>query len=160
MLDWFQDEELMKYYTNLKRKIDKEELLRSIKEGEESKSSYTFGIFYKENNKCIGTVKLGPINHVHKISDLVVLLGNKNYHGKGLASESIALGNKIAFDKFDIRKLFGGMYKSNISSIKAYTKAGWVIEGNLKGHYLENGQPIDRILVGCFNPKYFFNEEK
>jgi hypothetical protein len=47
------------------------------------------------------------------------------------------------------------MYETNISSIKSYTKAGWVIEGRLSGHYLVDGNQIDRILVGCFNPKYF-----
>ena len=157
-MTWFSDDELMKYYTNSKTKITKESLLKSIEEGEKTGSSYTFGIFFKENNECIGTIKLGPINIIHKISDLVVLIGNKKYHGRGLAVEAIKLGNEIAFNYYDIRKLYGGMYESNISSIKAYTRAGWVIEGKLKGHYLENGLPMDRIEVGCFNPKYFKNE--
>ena len=156
---WFEDDELMKYYTNSKSKITKESLLKSIQEGERDNNSFTYGVFYKENNVCIGTIKLGPINHIHKISDLVVLLGNKEYHGKGLAVEAIQLGNKLAFESYDIRKLYGGMYENNISSIKAYTRAGWVIEGTLKGHYLENGAPIDRIEVGCFNPKYFSKNE-
>ena len=156
---WFADDELMKYYTNSKNKITKETLLKSIQEGESTGNSFTYGIFYKENNECIGTIKLGPINHNHKISDLVVLLGNKKYHGKGLAVEAIQLGNTLAFEFYDIRKLYGGMYENNVSSIKAYTRAGWVIEGTLKGHYLENGKPLDRIEVGCFNSKYFPNHE-
>lgn len=156
---WFEDDELMKYYTNSKNKITKDILCKSIEDGKNAGNSFTYGIFFKENNECIGTIKLGPINHVHKISDLVVLLGNKKYHGKGLAVEAIKLGNQLAFEFYDLRKLFGGMYENNISSIKAYTKAGWVIEGKLKGHYLENGKPIDRIEVGCFNPKYFPNNE-
>jgi ribosomal-protein-alanine N-acetyltransferase len=159
VMEWFADSELMKYYTNSKNKITKDILLQSIKDGEATGNSFTYGIFYKESNECIGTIKLGPINHNHKISDLVVLLGNKNYHGKGLAVEAIQLGNTLAFDFYDLRKLFGGMYENNLSSIKAYTKAGWVIEGTLKGHYLENGKPLDRIEVGCFNPKYFTNHE-
>lgn len=158
ILSWFNNEELMKYYTNSKNKITKESLVRSIEDGEINNNNYTYGIYYKENSECIGLIKLGPINHNHKISDLVVLIGNTNYHGKGLAVESIILGNKLAFEIYDIRKLFGGMYENNIASIKAYTKAGWIIEGKLKGHYLENGQSLDRILVGCFNPKYFPNE--
>ena len=159
-MTWFQDDSLMKYYTNTKNVITKESLLQSINKGELEGNTFTFGIFYKENNECIGTIKLGPINFIHKISDLVVLLGNKNYHGRGLAVEAIKLGNDLAFQFYDIRKLFGGMYETNISSIKAYTRAGWIIEGALKGHYLEDGKAIDRIVVGCFNPKYFPVEEK
>ena len=154
-MTWFSDDDLMKYYTNSKNAITRESLMKSIHDGEQAGNSFTYGIFYKENNDCIGTIKLGPINHVHKISDLVVLIGNKAYHGRGLAVEAIKLGNALAFEFYDLRKLFGGMYENNTSSIKAYTRAGWVIEGRLKGHYLENGKPLDRIEVGCFNPKYF-----
>ena len=31
----------------------------------------------------------------------------------------------------------------------------WVVEGTLKGHYLVDGKPMDRILVACFNKRYF-----
>ncbi|MFZ5555041.1 MAG: GNAT family N-acetyltransferase [Bacteroidota bacterium] len=154
-LSWFQDDDLMKYYTNSRQKITREKILENITEGENSGTSYTYGIFYKENDIIIGTLKLGPITKAHKISDLVILIGDKDYHGKGLAVEAIRLGNRLAFEEYDIRKLYGGMYESNISSIKAYTNAGWIIEGKLKGHYWNNEKNEDRILVGCFNPNYF-----
>ncbi len=155
VLDWFENSDLMKYYTNSKRKITKLDLEKSIKQGELNENNYTYGIYTLEKNVLIGTIKLGPINLAHKISDLVVLLGDTDYHGKGYSVEAIELGNKLAFEVYDIRKLFGGMYESNIASIKAYTRAGWVIEGRLKGHYLEGEMALDRVLVGCFNPKYF-----
>ena len=154
-ISFFEDDELMKYYTNSKKIITKEDILNNIQEGEKSGTSYTYGVFYKENNKIIGTLKLGPITLAHKISDLVILIGDKDYHGKGLAIEAIKLGNRLAFDHYDLRKLYGGMYESNEASIKAYTRADWVIEGRLKGHYWNNNKNEDRILVGCFNPKYF-----
>jgi RimJ/RimL family protein N-acetyltransferase len=47
------------------------------------------------------------------------------------------------------------MYENNISSIKCYTRAGWYIEGRLKGYYLVDGKSMDRVLVSCLNPKYF-----
>ena len=88
-------------------------------------------------------------------SDLVALIGDRDYLGLGLAKEAIALGNVMAFEQHDIRKLYGGMFAAHIASIKAYTAAGWVIEGSLKGQYLVEGKPMDRVLVACFNPKYF-----
>ena len=154
-MSWFSDENLMKYYTNSKKEITKENIVNHILEGEYNKTSYTYGIYEILSDKCIGTIKIGPINNAHKISDLVALIGDKNYHNRGMATEAIKLGNEIAFNIHGIRKLFGGMYENNIASIKAYVNAGWIIEGKLRGHYFENGIPIDRILVGCFNPKYF-----
>lgn len=159
VMKWFNDIELMKYYTNSSNKITKEILLKSIEEGTTNNTVITYGIFLNESEQLIGTIKLGPINHIHKTSDLVALIGDRNFLGKGLAVDAIKLGNQLAFEGFDIRKLYGGMYISNVPSIKAYTRAGWLIEGRLKGFYFVGGKNEDRILVGCFNPKYFSNEE-
>jgi [ribosomal protein S5]-alanine N-acetyltransferase len=159
VMSWFKDEELMRFYTSSKKEITKNDLIASIEAGRKDENLITFGLFTKENNRLIGTLKLGPVHKIHKTSDLVILIGDRNYLGKGLAVEAIQLGNKVAFEKFDIRRLQGGMYVSNIPSIKAYTRAGWIIEGRLKGYYQVDGHNEDRILVSCLNPKYFTKEE-
>ncbi|SHF90353.1 Protein N-acetyltransferase, RimJ/RimL family [Salegentibacter echinorum] len=159
VMEWFRDEELMEFYTTSKKTITKDSLLKSIEEGERKGNLITYGIFTRELNALIGTIKLGPINFAHRISDLVILIGDRNYLGKGLAVEAIEVGNQLAFEEFDIRKLYGGMYESNIASIKAYTRAGWLIEGRLKGFYHKDGANEDRILVSYFNPKYFSKDE-
>lgn len=159
VLSWFNDKDLMKFYTNSKIQITREILLTSIENGERNGNQFTYGIYHIEDQKLIGTIKLGPINFNHKTSDLVALIGDRNYLGKGLSVEAIKLGNKLAFQEFDIRKLYGGMYESNIPSIKAYRRAGWIVEGRLKGQFLVEKNSEDRILVGCFNPMYFSSNE-
>lgn len=159
VMSWFRDEDLMRYYTNSKQTITREKILQHIADGEASGTSYTYGIYDTATNKPIGTIKLGPINTTHKISDLVVLIGDRSYHGKGLAIQAIQLGNALAFEHYGLRKLFGGMFASNIQSIKAYLRAGWVVEGIRKAHYLNNGVAEDRIEVACFNPALFTSEE-
>lgn len=159
VISWFSDEQLMKYYTNSQKAISKDSLLASIEQGKKEGNIFTYGIYDIQQNLLIGTLKLGPINKTHKISDLATLIGNRSFLGKGLAPEAIKLGNQLAFSVFDLRKLYGGMYASNIASIKAYTRAEWLIEGRLKGFYQVDGHNEDRILVGCFNPKYFSESE-
>jgi ribosomal-protein-alanine N-acetyltransferase len=160
LLSWFEDPELMKFYTSSKNKITKEKLMDSIRQGKENGTTFTYLLMNKVNNKSIGTLKLGPINLAHRTADLVALIGDRSsVEGRGVGTEAIALGNAIAFSEYDIRKLYGGMYASNIASIKAYTRAGWVVEGILKGQYLVEGKNEDRVLVGCFNPEYFSESE-
>lgn len=158
VMDWFNDAQLMKYYTNSRKQITKDSLLSSIEDGEKKGNQFTFGIYHKDNDVLIGTLKLGPINFIHKTSDLVALIGDRNYLGKGLAPQAILMGNKLAFEYFDIRKLYGGMYESNVPSIKAYLRAGWLVEARLKGQYLVDGISEDRIEVACFNPNYFSDD--
>jgi RimJ/RimL family protein N-acetyltransferase len=68
------------------------------------------------------------------------------------------MGGEVAFREYGFRKLSGGIADGNVGSLKAYTRAGWVVEGRLKGHHLINGEPRDRILVSCFNPAFFPKE--
>lgn len=156
VMEWFKDKELMEFYTNSDKTISEDSLVKSIKE---KANVITFGIFTNDKSTLIGTIKLGPINFTHRISDLVILIGNRNYLGRGLAVESLKLGNELAFEEYDIRKLYGGMFESHIASIKAYTRADWLIEGKLKGFYFKDDKNEDRILVSCFNPEYFSQSE-
>jgi len=79
-------------------------------------------------NKLTCAIKLGIVNWVHKISNMIVFIVDKDYLGKGLAVDAIIKGNEKAFNKHNLRKLYGSMYKDNIASVKVYLKTGWVIE--------------------------------
>lgn len=155
MLAWHQNGESMQFYTGSGRLFGRADIERHIRTGLEAKSYFIYGIHMSDTGLRIGTVKIGPIDWKNRIADLVALIGDRAFLAKGLAAEAIRLAGNVAFEHYDMRKLFGGMHESNASSIKAYTRAGWVIEGRLKGHYLNDGRPEDRVLVGCFNPKYF-----
>ena len=76
----------------------------------------------------MSAIKPRIVNWVHKISNMIVFIGDKDYLGKGLAVDAINEGNEKAFNEYNLRKLYGGMYKDNIASVKAYFKTGWVIE--------------------------------
>ena len=143
------------YFSSTKRKFLREDLIHELEEGIKAGNLFHYGIYHIIDDKLIGVIKLGVINLIHKSSDMVVLIGDRDYLGKGIAVDAIKLGNQIAFEKHKLRKLFGGMYKQNIASVKTYLKANWIIEGVLKDHYLEQDKEQDRILVACFNPNIY-----
>lgn len=155
-VSWFSEsDQHLDYYTGTGRKFNRETLLKDLRDGRESGRTFFYAVVDKATGLVIGNIKIGPIDPIHRISDLVVLIGDRAFLGKGLAKEAIELGNAIAFETHDIRKLFGGMFAAHVASVKAYLGAGWVVEGTLKGHYFVNGEPMDRILVACFNKRYF-----
>lgn len=156
-VSWYQNEDgHLDFFTGSRRSFSRDDLLVWI--GDSKEQNTHLYLISNDAGDRIGTIKIGPIDLVNKTSDLVCLIGNRDFLGRGLAKEAIALGNQIAFDKLDIRRLHGGMYESNIASIKAYTRAGWVIEGRFKGYYWVDGKPVDRVCVACFNPNYFPEE--
>ncbi len=154
-LTWFRDDAVTSFLEVQGNALTIEMVQEYIDFGKTSGSYAMYAICLRDGEKHIGNLKVGPINHKHKIADLVCVIGDKSYWGKGLASEAIALGNTIAFENYDIRKLHGQIYADNIGSVKAYCKAGWIIEGVIEGRYLKDGHAMDQILVSCHNPKYF-----
>ncbi len=153
-VSWHKSEHAV-FYTASRRVFTKEDLLSEFKRGKEHNNIYHYGIFHKKDEKLIGVLKLGVINWHDKTSDMIVFIGDKEYLGKGYAEEAIKLGNNIAFSEHNLRKLFGGMFKDNIGSVKAYLKTGWIIEGILKNQYIHDEKEQDRILVACFNPQIY-----
>ena len=153
-VSWHQSEHTV-FYTASRRKFTKEDLLAEYRRGKELNNIYHYGIFMKKDDSLIGVLKLGVINWHDKTSDMIVFIGDKDYLGKGLAEQAINEGNKLAFNKHKLRKLYGGMFKGNVGSVKAYLKADWVIEGILKNQYVHEEAEQDRILVACFNPSLY-----
>lgn len=152
---WYDNEDgHLNYYTTSGRSFSKEWLIDEL-ENSKNNFKHFYAVLDAGKDIVIGNVRIGPIHEKHKTSDLVAFIGDRDYLGKRLSPVIIKQANQIAFDRYDIRKLAGGMIESHIGSIKAYVRAGWIIEGILKQHHIINGQPQDFIQVACFNPKYF-----
>jgi ribosomal-protein-alanine N-acetyltransferase len=149
---WF-DSDHTQFYTRGGRRIALEELRNSIQHGLETGDSFTYGILEEAPQKIIGTVKLGPIDRTHGLADLAVLIGDKDYLGRGLASQLIYEASNLAFVKHSVRKLHSGILEHNVPSIKAYTRAGWIVEGILSKHYNNNGTWQDWLMISKFNPQ-------
>ncbi len=158
VVEWHQEDHAKRYSAS-GRKFTSKSLQDEYFRGLENKTMYQYMIHHIKDKKNIGIIKIGPIDHFHNKSDLIVFIGNKLYLKMGLASEAIQLANRIAFDELDIRKVHGPIFKSNIGAIKSYLKADWFIEAVLKGHYLVDNKSEDAILVACYNPKYFNKDQ-
>lgn len=152
-IDWFQDEAVTEFLDS--RSLSKESVIDYIKNGAAQRLHFMYGIFDRDTQRHVGNIKIGPIQWNHLISDLVCVIGAREFWGKGLAKEAIKIGNRVAFDVYGMRKVSGGIASGNVGSIKAYTGADWVVEAVMKGHHLINGSPQDRVVVSCFNPKFF-----
>jgi ribosomal-protein-alanine N-acetyltransferase len=158
-LSWFRNNEVTSFLEVDGHSLTQKMVTDYIDEGKKNGSYFMYAICLEENNLHIGNLKVGPINYKHRVADLVCVIGDRSQWGKGLATDAIAQGNELAFETYDIRKLHGQIYADNIGSVKAYCKAGWIIEGVIEGRYLTESGPMDQILVSCNNPKYLHSEQ-
>jgi ribosomal-protein-alanine N-acetyltransferase len=150
---WYESEHTQ-YYTRSGRKMSVLELKQSIAIGSERGNLFTLAIVDTISKNAIGTAKIGPIDPIHGLADFAIFIGERNFLGKGLSAALIEEGCDIAFSRYGVRKLHSGILERNVPSIKAYVKAGWIVEGVLHKHYKNGGIFQDWIMISKFNPEY------
>lgn len=113
----------------------------------------------KKNDLHIGNIKIGPINWYHRRADISLFIGNKDYWGKGIATQAIQLMSQFGFNTLNLNKLMAGAYKHNFGSIKAFQKCGYLIEGEVEDYVLVNNQGVALIQLGITAKQFSVQSE-
>ncbi|MFA6551004.1 MAG: GNAT family N-acetyltransferase [Patescibacteria group bacterium] len=103
------------------------------------------GIFDKKNDLHIGTIKLEPINWRKQEAKLGLVIGNKNYWGKGIGTEATKLMVGHAFKKMGLKKIKLSVHLENKPAIGVYEKAGFKVDA-IKKSAEQAGRLFDRLM--------------
>jgi len=142
---WINDPKVNKFLGTKKATIN--ELKKYIKEKKENKNCLFLGIFTKTSNKHIGNIKLEPIDFKNKKAILGILIGDKNYWGRGICTETAKLVVNYAFKNLNLKRVELGVISENKAAIQCYLKAGLKIDRTgpkIKG---DNGRYYKTIFM-------------
>ncbi len=151
-VSWMNDYEVVKY-TESRFCPQSKETIRQFVINVSDANNFLFGIFSKQSDIHIGNIKLGSINWIHRYGDIGIIIGDKQYWGQGIATETIALIVDYAFNQLNLHKLIAGAYEYNVGSIKAFKKNGFNEEFVEKEKYFFEGKYINCIHLGRFNDR-------
>ena len=155
-MNWLNDPEINQYLESRYSSHSIDDIRKFIS-SVSTENNAILGMFDLKNNTHIGNIKLGPINTKHQRADIGLLIGNKSYWGKGIATEAIALVTTFAFDELKLAKVTAGCYANNIGSQKSFFKNGFIIEGVQKNHFFYQGKFVDGIMLGKLNESFKLN---
>tara|TARA_B100002019_G_scaffold126528_1_gene108984 strand:- start:11047 stop:11601 length:555 start_codon:yes stop_codon:yes gene_type:complete len=116
-----------------------------IKENINDENTIFYAI-HSIDNLHIGNIKL-DINPIHLRGDIGFIIGNSDYHGKGIATSAISLLCSYAF-KIGLQKVTAGAYENNIGSSRALQKCGFIQEGYLSDQVIFNNKRIGTYIYG------------
>jgi [ribosomal protein S5]-alanine N-acetyltransferase len=151
-LSWLNDDQVMKGILSSGYNLEK--LKSYVIEKINSRHTHFFAIITKSSNLHIGNIKLDFHDSKSNLSELGVLIGNKDYWGKGIAKEACSLVLDYGFKKLNLRKIFLAVFESNIHAIKLYESLGFKTEGKLKKHVCVQGVLYDKYFMGIFSKDY------
>jgi len=156
--NWLNDAEVNKYLET--RKANIKDLKNYIKAKNKRKDILFLGIFYKKNGEHIGNIKLEPVDLKNKKATLGLLIGNKNYWGKGIGTEATKLLINYAFDYLNINEINLGVIIENKAAIKVYKKTGFKIVKVEKKAIKHDNKRYDKIIMSIKNMAKKFNKSQ
>ena len=103
----------------------------------------------------VGVIGLLEIDSKNKKAEFYILIGEKSYKGKGIATQASKLILEYAFDFLNLNKIYLYTETSNIPAQKLFEKVGFVQEGKLKDDLFYNGKFVDRFIYSISRATYF-----
>ncbi|MDP8298560.1 MAG: GNAT family protein [Candidatus Tantalella remota] len=126
---------------------------------DKSENIAAFAIIAKAEEKHIGNISLGNISWKNNSGEISILIGDKNYWGKGVGLEAYEMIIAYAFGVLGLYRLYSGMTVRNKAMIKVAEKAGMVYEGISKATLFKNGKYVDIVRYAIVKSNHE-NEQK
>lgn len=87
----------------------------------------------------IGTIQLTNIHPINRSAEYSIMVGNKNYWGKGVGLEATRQILSHGFNDLNLNRIYLTVLFENIRAIKLYIKAGFIEEGREREAIFKNG---------------------
>lgn len=166
-LRWANDSEVTHYMVLGLKPTNREMMEEEYQKMEEEyqkmikdKNQINLAIVDKKTDKHIGNIGLYSINWVPRSAEIRIIIGEKDYWGKGIGPEAIRLMMEYAFEKLNLERLCLGVTDKNERAYNAYLKAGFVKEGFLRKTWFRNNEYYNDIRMGILKEEYLKLKEK
>jgi len=116
-------------------------------EGEQMPRSFVIEVDSKGKWLPVGTAEFYSERPSHKTVEFGFLIGDKNWWGKGIGTETAKRITKYGFEELGFHRIGAVSAAYNVRSMNALQKAGFQIEGIRKSYVLRDGQYHDQTLM-------------
>jgi RimJ/RimL family protein N-acetyltransferase len=91
-----------------------------------------FAIETNVDAKHVGNIWLWDVEPRHRKAELRIVIGDQTHLGHGAGSEAISLLCKYAFTSLNLHKVYAYVLGINPRALRAFEKAGFLVEGTLR----------------------------
>lgn len=153
---WLRDKDVMRNVNRLEYllPISRDVVDRYVADMTVSDRDAFFAVHCKEDDAFIGTVRIAHIDWRLGIGDIGVLIGDRSYWGRGLATDAVRALVGYGFDYLSLRKLISHPTATNVAMCKCFEGVGFKREGRIRKSLLIGGEYQDAILYGIFRDEF------
>ncbi|WP_138204121.1 GNAT family N-acetyltransferase [Haloimpatiens lingqiaonensis] len=119
-----------------------------------STNGYNFAIVDVEKDELIGNCGYPKLDHINRIGEVGIFIGNKDYWGKGYGQDVLNLLLDFGFNVLNLHNISLKVYSFNKQAIKCYKKVGFKEAGRLREAKLIAGKAYDEIFMDILDTEY------
>ena len=129
-LYWMSHPENNEYILSAKQSYSLTDLQDFIESCNLSPNLLLLGIFDRKLHTHIGNIKYEDIDLAKKTAVMGILIGEKNYRGRGIAKNVIKESAKWLNANLGLQTIFLGVDQNNSAAIKLYSEIGFTPDDN------------------------------
>lgn len=104
--------------------------------------------------RLIGNSGFHNIEWRNHSAGIGLFIGDKSVWNKGYGTETVRLLLKHGFETLNLNRIYLRVYEPNKRAIRAYEKAGFVLEGRLRQARYKNGQYQDEFIMSVLRSEW------
>jgi RimJ/RimL family protein N-acetyltransferase len=141
-LSWFRDYDVQRWVKVVVPQTVEAETAW-YEEATTSENAFTFGIHTLEDDRLIGNCGIFAIDHKNRSAELGIIIGEKDYWGKGYGTDAVLTLLNFAFGEVNLNRVYLRVFAYNQRAIRAYEKCGFQHEGTARQALFREGQYHD-----------------
>lgn len=158
-LGWLNDPEVTRYVESGAFPSTAEDLENFYRTVSSSRNDVILAVVDKQSGRHIGNVKLGPIQWVQRCATFGILIGEKDFWGKGAGEEATRLMVEYGFQRLNLHRIDLGVCAEHEAAVRCYEKVGFKVEGRMREDLFQAGGYKDRLWMGLLRSEYNARQE-
>lgn len=111
-----------------------------------------------KNWLLIGSCGLFDIDWRSRKAEIGIMIGDKRQWNKGYGTETMRLILKHGFETLNLHRLYLKVFSTNPGAIRAYEKAGFVLEARLREAHFADGRYHDDLIMSVLRSEWDSNQ--
>lgn len=151
---WLNDKEVCEFNSHHRFYCTRKQLYEYVEAVNSSKDVIVFAIIEKEKNIHIGNISLQQIDYINRNAEIAFLLGDKDYWGKGYASEAARLLIEHALYQLGLERIYFGTSVENVRMQSLGERLGFKKEGIRRQALFKNNHFCDILEYGLLKKEW------
>ncbi len=107
-----------------------------------------------DSSRCIGSTMLDHVDRKNQNAEFAIVIGEKEYWGKGYGMESAKLLLQYGFEELNLHRITSSTFSFNKRALRLHTRLNFKEEGRQRESIFREGKFHDEVNFGILRGEY------